>query len=59
MKVSDLDPQEIQYMATLDWNSLMIYLEEKYGVEFREQVKEHIRNSIQKRMDNSQKEWEN
>jgi len=59
MKVSDLDPQEIKYIATLDWDHLMIYLEKKYGMEFRDQVKEHIKNSIQKRMDNSRKEWEN
>ena len=59
MKVSDLDPQEIKYIATLDWGPLMIYLEKKYGTEFRDQVKEHIKNSIQKRMDNSRKEWEN
>jgi hypothetical protein len=59
MKISDLDPREIQYIATLDWDPLMIYLEKKYGTEFRDQVKEHIKNSIQKRMDNSRKEWEN
>jgi len=57
MKISDLDPQEVRYIATLDWDPLMIYLEKKYGVEFREQFKEHIKNSLQKRSDDADKMW--
>ena len=34
MKVSDLDPKEIEYICTLDWDPLMTYLEKKYGIEF-------------------------
>ena len=59
MKISDLDPKEIKYIAILDWDSLMIYLEKKYGVEFREQYKEHIKNSLQQKPDDTDKMWGN
>ena len=36
-------------MATLKWDPLMKYLENKYGIEYREEVKKRLSNVIQKR----------
>ena len=34
MKIVQLDPNEIEYCSTLEWEPLMIYLEKKYGIKF-------------------------
>ncbi len=36
-------------MATLNWDPLMEYLENKYGIEYKEEVKKRLSNVIQKR----------
>ncbi len=36
-------------MATLKWDVLMKYLENKYGIEYKEEVKKRLDNVIQKR----------
>ncbi len=36
-------------MATLKWDPLMEYLENKYGIEYKEEVKKRLDNVIQKR----------
>ncbi len=36
-------------MATLKWDPLMKYLENKCGIEYREEVKKRLSNVIQKR----------
>ena len=37
MKISELDPKEIEYMSTLEWEPLMVYLEKKHGIELKEE----------------------
>ena len=54
MKFFKLPEKELKYMATLDWNPLMKYLENKYGVEYRDQVAKRLSNTIQKTRDEKQ-----
>ncbi len=55
MKFFKLPEKELKYMATLDWNPLMKYLENKYGVEYRDQVAKRLSNTIQKTRDEKQR----
>ncbi len=59
MKFSQLDPREIEYMSTLEWESLMIYLEKKYGIEFKEDVVTGLKNKIQNQFDEAGEKWKN
>ncbi len=36
-------------MATLEWDPLMRYLENKYGIEYKEEVKKRLSNVIRER----------
>ena len=36
-------------MATLKWDPLMKYLENKYGIEYKEEVKKRLSNVIRER----------
>ena len=36
-------------MATLKWDPLMEYLENKYGIEYKEEVKKRLSNVIRER----------
>ncbi|KAG2473363.1 MAG: hypothetical protein NPMRTHETA2_1260005 [Nitrosopumilales archaeon] len=38
--------KELDYMCTLDWDSLMRYLDEKYGKEYRNEYAEWLSNKI-------------
>ena len=59
MKFSELDPKEIEYMSTLEWAPLMIYLEKKHGIEFREEFVNKLKNKIQSQMDKTDEKWRN
>ena len=59
MNFSQLDPREIEYMSTLEWESLMIYLEKKYGIEFKEDVVTGLKNKIQNQFDEAGEKWKN
>ncbi len=59
MKFSQLDPREIEYMSTLEWESLMIYLEKKYGIEFKEDVVTGLKNKIQNQFNETGEKWKN
>ena len=59
MKVSDLDPKEIEYICTLEWDPLMVYLEKKYGKQFKEDFTNHIIKNMQKGIDDTDKKWRN
>ncbi len=59
MKFSQLDPREIEYMSTLEWESLMIYLEKKYGIEFKEDFVTGLKNKIQNQFDEAGEKWKN
>jgi len=50
MKAVRLDPDEIEYCSTLDWESLMKYLKNKYGISFQEQFKKQLTDEIKKKM---------
>ncbi|MDF2427973.1 MAG: hypothetical protein OPY07_01840 [Nitrosopumilus sp.] len=49
MKFFKLPQKELEYMATLKWDPLMEYLENKYGIEYKEEVKKRLDSVIQKR----------
>ena len=36
-------------MATLEWDPLMRYLENKYGIEYKEEVKKRLSNVIREK----------
>jgi len=38
--------KELDYMCSLDWDSLMRYLDEKYGKEYRNEYAEWLSNRI-------------
>ena len=59
MKFSQLDPKELEYMSTLEWDPLMIYLEKKYGIEFKEDVVTGLKNKIQNQFDEAGEKWKN
>ena len=59
MKFSQLDPKEIEYMSTLEWSLLMIYLEKKYGIEFKEDFVIRLKNKIQNQFNETGEKWKN
>ncbi len=59
MKFSQLDPKELEYMSTLEWDPLMIYLEKKYGIEFKEDVVTGLKNKIQNQFNKTGETWKN
>ncbi len=59
MKFSELDPKEVEYISTLEWEPLMIYLEKKYGIEFKEEFVNELKNKIQNQMDEAGEKWRN
>ena len=58
MKAVRLDPDEIEYCSTLDWESLMKYLKNKYGIQFQEKFSKQLRDEIQEKMELSDDEKE-
>ena len=59
MKEVRLDPKEVEYCSTLEWDELMTYLEKKYGAEFKEQFTKQIIEKMQKGIDATDKKWRN
>ena len=59
MKFSQLDPKEIEYLCTLEWEPLMIYLEKKYGIELKEDFVTELKNKIQNQFDEAGEKWKN
>ena len=49
MKFVGLSKKELEYMATLEWDPLMRYLENKYGIEYKEEVKKRLSNVIREK----------
>ncbi len=49
MKFFGLSKKELEYMATLKWDPLMKYLENKYGIEYKEEVKKRLSNVIREK----------
>ncbi len=41
-------------MATLEWDPLMKYLENKYGIEYKDEVKKRLSNVIRERRNGKQ-----
>ena len=54
MKFFKLPKKELEYMATLKWDPLMKYLENKYGIEYKEEVKKRLDSVIRKRRNEKQ-----
>lgn len=48
MKFIGLPKKELDYMATLEWDPLMKYLENKYRVEYKDEVKKRLEGAIKK-----------
>jgi len=48
LKFICLKHDEIKYCATLDWDSMMSYLEKRYGVLYKNEFKKRLVNQIQK-----------
>ena len=59
MNFSQLDPKEIEYISTLEWEPLMIYLEKKYGIEFKEDFVTELKNKIQNQFNETGEIWKN
>jgi hypothetical protein len=58
MKAVRLDPDEIQYCATLEWGELMRYLQNNHGIAFQEQFNLQIRTEVVKKLQLSEDEKE-
>ena len=54
MKFFKLPKKELEYMATMDWDPMMKYLENKYGMEYKEEVRKRLDGVIQKRRNEKQ-----
>ena len=50
MKFRKLSPEELDYISKLDWDELMIHLERKFGVEYKNQMEKNLSKAISKRM---------
>ena len=59
LKFSELDPKEIEFMATLDWRELMTYLEKKYSIEFRDEFVSKFQNQFQNQFKETDDKWKN
>ena len=42
MKIIKVDQKELEYWCTLDWDPLMSYLEKKYGIEYKNEIKRRM-----------------
>ena len=38
--------KELEYWCTLDWDPLMSYLEKKYGIEYKNEIKMRMVNGM-------------
>jgi len=54
LKFFKLPKKELDYISTLEWDQLMEYLENKYGVEYRDEMKKRLGNVIRKRRNEKQ-----
>ena len=54
-----LDPNEIEYCSTLEWEPLMIYLEKKYGIKFQQQFAKQIMEKVENNINegNEKENW--
>ena len=54
-----LDPNEIEYCSTLEWEPLMIYLEKKYGIKFQQQFAKQIMEKVENNINegNEKEKW--
>ena len=59
MKLTKLDPKELEYMSTLEWKPLMIYLEKKHGIAFRDEFVNKLKNKIQEKIEEADEKWRN
>ena len=59
MKILKLDPNEIEYCSTLEWEPLMIYLERKYGIKFQQQFAKQIMQKVENNIneENEKEKW--
>jgi len=55
MKFVKLSKKECEYMATLEWDPLMKYLENKYGMEYKDEVKKRLDNVARERREEKQR----
>lgn len=46
-----VNPKELEYWCTLDWDSLMIYLEKKFGKKFKNEIKRRLEMKFQAQRD--------
>jgi len=46
MKIIKVDQKELEYWCTLDWDPLMSYLEKKYGIEYKNEIKRRLVNGM-------------
>jgi len=42
MKMIKVSQKELKYWCTLDWDPLMSYLEKKYGIEYKNEIKRRM-----------------
>ena len=60
MKAVRLDPKDIEYCATLEWNELMRFLKNKYGIEFQKRFQKNFEDKVGHEMEFIEKgkeEW--
>ena len=43
-----IHPKELEYWCTLDWDSLMIYLEKKFGEKYKNEIKKRLEETYLK-----------
>ena len=62
MKIIKADQKELEYWCTLDWDPLMSYLEKKYGVLYKNEIKKRFVNGLKeeqrKRADKEKRKWD-
>ena len=46
MKPINVNRKELEYWCTLDWDPLMSYLEKKFGIKFKNEIKKRLENEM-------------
>ena len=49
MKPINVNRKELEYWCTLDWDPLMSYLEKKFGIKFKNEIKKRLENEMKER----------
>jgi len=48
LKFFQLEKKELEHISTLDWDSMLNYLEKKYGIKYKNEFKKRLIEKFEK-----------